>query len=63
VHGAQPIRILFSMLPFSLFLARRRGEEKHRETNPSPQYYFSFFQVGCTAMLYSTHGSVQPQEI
>ena len=41
---------------------KREGEEKHRETPPSVHYYFLFFQVGCTAMFYSTQGSVQPQE-
>ena len=48
----------------SIFLVsdKREGEEKHSETPPLLHYYFLFFQEGCTAMFYSTQGSVQPQE-
>ena len=39
-----------------LLSGKREGEEKHRETHPSLHYYFLVFQVGCTAMFYSTQG-------
>ena len=61
MHGAQPIGITFYVSIF-LVSGKREGEEKHRETPPSVHYYFLFFQVGCTAMFYSTQGSVQQQE-
>jgi len=35
VHGAQPIRILLSMFPFSLFLARGKWKMR-REPLPPP---------------------------
>ena len=57
VHGAQHIRILLSMFPFSLFLERGRGK---RSIFFLCAIFFFFFQVGCTAMFYSTQGSVQP---
>ena len=53
-----------SIFYVSIFLAdgKREGEERERETPSSLHYYFLFFEVGCTAMFYSTQGSVQPQE-
>ena len=45
-----------------LVSGKREGEEKQRETPPSLHYYFLIFQEGCTAMFYSTQGSVQPQK-
>ena len=53
-----------SIFYISVFLVsdKREGEEKYREPPPSLHFYFLFFQVGCTAMFYSTQGSVQPQE-
>ena len=40
----------------SIFLVscKREGEERKRDTPPSQHYYFLFFQVGCTAMLFHT---------
>ena len=62
VYGTQPIRILNSMFPFSLFLARGKGKRSIEKPLLSLHYYFLFFQVGCTVMFYSTQGSVQPQK-
>ena len=62
VYGTQPIRIQNSLFPFFLFLAiEGGGREAYR--NPSfSALLFSFYQVRCTAMFYSTQGSVQLQE-
>ena len=47
---------LDSIFYVSIFLVsgKSEGEEKHRETPPSLHYYFLFFQVGCTTMLFHT---------
>jgi len=39
VHGAQPIRILLQMFPFSLFLARGSGKRERERTHN----FFLFF--------------------
>ena len=62
VYGTQPIRILNSMFPFSLFLAKGRGKRSIEKPLLLCTIIFFFFQVGCTAMFYSTQGSVQPQK-
>jgi len=42
------------MFPFSLFLARGKGK-REKERNPSfSALLFSFYQVGCTAILFLT---------
>ena len=60
LHGAQPIRILLSMILFSLFLARGKGKRR-REPPPLSALLFHFFLKGGLP-FYSTQGSVQPQE-
>ena len=63
-HSVWCILLFYSTFYVSILLVsgKREGEEKHREPPPSLHYYFLFFQVGCTAMFYSTQGSVQQQE-
>ena len=51
----------FYVFHFPCFWQTGWGKEAKR--NPcSLHYYFLIFQEGCTAMFYSTQGSVQPQE-
>jgi len=60
----QPIiRIILSMFSFSLFLARGKGNRSIEKPHLLCLLFSFFFQVGCTAMFYSTQGSVQAQEI
>ena len=43
----------------------QEGGRREAKRNPPyfSNYYFLFFQEGCTSMFYSTQGSIQPQEI
>ena len=63
-HSAWCTTYQDSIFYVSIFVVsgKREREEKHKDTPSSLHYYFLFFQVGCTAMFYSTQGSVQPQE-
>ena len=54
VNSAQPIRILFSMFPFSLFLTRGKGKREKEKPFFLYTIIFFFFQVGCTSMLLNT---------
>ena len=44
MHNAQPIRILFSMFPFSLFLARGKGKRRIEKLFLLCTIIFSFFK-------------------
>ena len=55
-HSAWCTTYQDSTLYVSIFLVsgKREGEEKNRETPPFLHYYFLFFQVGCTAIVFHT---------
>ena len=55
-HSVWCTAYLDSIFYVSIFIVsgKRKREEKNRETLPSLHYYFLFFQVGCTAMLFHT---------
>ena len=64
VHGAQPIRILLSMFPFSLFPTRgkwKRSIEKHLLLF-TIIFFFSKYGVIWHVLINSTQGSAQRQE-
>ena len=52
VHSVS--KFYFLCFHFRFFSGKREGEEKHGETPPSLHYYFIFFQVECTTMLFHT---------
>ena len=44
----------FQCFHFPCFWQEGRGRKRERETPSSLHYYFLFFQVGCSAMLFHT---------
>ena len=53
---------LESIFYVSIFLVSDKWEREEKHSEPLLLCTIIFFQEGCTAMFYSTQGSVQPQE-